>query len=94
MAEQMSEAQELARDHMRSAQKQQKINYDHKARPLYFLTGRRIFLCKPAEKMREAQKLAMPYHSSYQTIELTVNNAQIRITVKSHDQPIQVALDK
>ena len=94
LAKQMSEAWELARDHVKCAQKRQKMYHDRKARPPQFLTGDRVFLYKPAEKTGEGRKLARPYHGPYWIIELTVNNAQIRRIDKPHDEPIRVALDR
>ena len=74
----MSEAWELARDQVKCAQKRQKMYYDRKAKPPQFLTSDRVLLYKPAEKTGEGRKLARPYHSPYQIIELAVNNAQFR----------------
>ena len=52
LAKLMSEAWELARDYVKSAQKRQKIYHDRKARPPQFLTGDRVFLYKLAEDRR------------------------------------------
>ena len=90
----MSTAWKLAKEHIKTAQKHQKAQYDRKARPPKFLTGDRVFLYKPAEKSGEGRKLARPYHGSYRIIELNANNAQIRKVNQPDGDLLLVATDR
>ena len=93
LAERMSTAWKLAKEHIKTAQKHQKAQYDRKARPPKFLTGDRVFLYKPAEKSGEGRKLARPYHGPYRIIELNANNAQIRKVNQPDGDLLLVATD-
>ena len=94
LAECMSTARKLAKEHIKTAQKHQKAQYDRKARPPKFLTGDRVFLYKPAEKSGEGRKLARPYHGPYRIIELNANNAQIRKVNQPDGDLLLVATDR
>lgn len=56
-----------------------------------FVVGKRMFLFKPAEKTREARKLARPY---YQLVELEANTAHICHVDCHQDETIPVALSR
>ena len=58
LTEKLTEAWDLARTHIKRAQKQQKPAYDQHARTPNFSVGDRVFLLKPAEKTGEGRKLA------------------------------------
>ena len=76
LTERMSAAWRLAKEHIKTAQKHQKSQFDRKARPFKFLTGDRVLLYKPAEKRSgEGQKLVRSYHGPYQITEMNANNA-------------------
>ena len=76
LAEQMSEAWDLARKNIGRAQKRQKNFYDQGKRLPMFTVGDRVFLHKPAEKAGEARKLARPFHGPYRVLELDTNTAR------------------
>ena len=78
LTEKLTETWDLARTHIKRAQKQQKLAYDQHARTLNFLVGNRVFLFKPAEKTGEGRKLARAYHGPYRVVKLADNNAHIR----------------
>jgi len=58
LTEKLMEAWDLARTHIKKAQKQQKLVCNQHARAPNFSVGERVFLLEPVEKMGEGWKLA------------------------------------
>ena len=89
----MSEAWELARQHITKAQKRQKGIYDQKTKSP-FREGERAFLFKPAERTGTQRKFARPFHGPYRLVEVGTNTARIRPVDKPEDDAILVSLDR
>ena len=88
----ISEAWELARQHITRAQKNQKSAYDRRTRKASFQTGERVFLFKPAEQTGARRKFARPFHGPYRLVEVTTNTAKICPVDKPDSEPISVAV--
>lgn len=90
----MTEAWEMARQHIGHAQKRQKATYDWKSHVPMFREGERVFLFKPAEVTGERRKLARPFHGPYRLLEVGPNTAKIRRVDRPEEEPILVSLDR
>ena len=93
LTEELTEAWDLARTHIKRAQKQQKLAYDQHARTPNFLVGDRVFLLKPVEKTGEGWKLARAYHGPNRVVKLVDKNAHIRRVDRPESDLLLVAID-
>ena len=94
LAGNMSEAWELAREHVRKAQRRQKEYYDKRVQPPTFRVGDRVFLFKPADKTGPARKFARAYHGPFRVIEMDSNTAKIQPVDRPDEDAILVAVDR
>ena len=64
----MSEAWQSANEQITKAQKRQKGQHDHHARPATLKSGDRVFVYMPGSRTDKAYKLSRPYHGPYRVV--------------------------
>ena len=89
----MTEAWQLAKDKIKTAQKRLKNQYDKCARPARFKPGDRVFVYMPAARSGKAYKLARPHHGPYCVVTCSDNTVEVRPVDQSKANSIHVALD-
>ena len=90
----LAEAWELARVHVRKAQRRQKAQHDRRATDPPFRVGDRVFVLMPGEKRGKAYKLAKPFKGPYRILSLFDNGAEVQLVEKPQSGSIRVALNR
>ena len=90
----MSDAWELARHHIKKAQRKQKAIHDRHSKEVPLRVGDRVFLHVPAAKQGKAHKFARPFRGPYRVVELYENGADIRPVDRPRADVIRVALNR
>ena len=94
MALKFNEAQGLAQDNIRSAQRQQKAYNDRQSRPPRFNIGERVLVYMPAAKETKAYKFARPFHSPYRIAEQSDIGVTVHPIDKPQTKPIRVTYNR
>ena len=90
----LTEAWDLARQHVKKAQQKQKRYYDRQHKTPHFRVGDRVFVYMPSAKQGKAWKFSRPFHGPFRILELTATNASVQPVEKPQEQPTFVSLDK
>ena len=90
----LQEAWEMARAHVKKAQRRQQRNYDKRATPVTLRKGDRVYLHVPSAKQGKAHKFARPFRGPYRIVSLYNNGADIRPVDKPHQDTIRVSLNR
>ncbi len=94
LARGLSTAWEVARSEIGKAQKHQKKQYDHKAKPVSYRKGERVIFFMPQETTTKERKLALPYYGPYRVVEVQTNCLLVRPVDKPDQEPILVSMDR
>ena len=90
----LSDAWELARQHVKKAQKAQKRYYDRNTKDPGYRVGDRVFVFMPAAKQGKDHKFARPYHGPFRVLRVEKNNLSVVPVDKPQKTPIFVATDR
>ncbi len=90
----LSEAWELARVHVKRAQKSQKAQYDRRTKVPKFSVGDRVFVLMPGAKSGKAYKFARPFHGPYRITAQYEAGVEVRPVDRPQAQPIRVAFNR
>ena len=85
---------ELAKRNNKTAQGNQKLQYDRNSKPPKFRVGDRVFVYMPSAKACKAYKFARPFYGPYQIIEQSETGVVVRPVDKPQAEPIRVAYDR
>ncbi len=72
VAARLEDAWEMARAHVRKAQKRQKRSYDWTTRQPAFAVGERVFVYMPGAKATKAYKFARAFHGPYRIVTASI----------------------
>ena len=78
MAVNMLEAWELARSHIKGAQKRQKKAYDRQAGTLTYHVGERVCDFMPGAEATKAYKFARPFYGPYRVVALCETGIEVQ----------------
>ena len=90
----LAEAWKLARRNNKTAQGNQKLQYDRNSKPPKFRVGDRVFVYMPSAKACKAYKFARPFYGPYRIIEQSETGVVVRPVDKPQAEPIRVAYDR
>ena len=90
----MSNAWESAKVAIKKAQKQQKTQYDKRARDPKLSIGDAVFVYFPAKKSGKAYKFARPFQGPYVVQKLFDNGVQVKKMGQSKCKPLRVSLNR
>ena len=90
----MSNAWESAKVAIKKAQKQQKTQYDKRARDPKLSVGDAVFVYFPAKKSGKAYKFARPFQGPYVVQKLFNNGVQVKKMGQSRCKPLRVSLNR
>ena len=90
----LSDAWNVAKEHIQSAQSHQKTTYDRHAKQPGYKVGNRVMVHMPHEVTGKAAKLARPYFGPYQILSLIPTNVEVRLVDKPDDASMLISLSR
>ena len=90
----LSESWKIAQEQIKKAQKRQKRQYDHRARPKDIRVGDRVMVYMPYERTGKNRKLSRPYFGPYRVEEVHPNGVTVRPVDRPSHDTIRVNQDR
>ena len=84
----------MGRAAIKRAKKQQKTQYDKRAKDPKVSVGDTVFVYFPAKKSGRAYKFARPFQGPYLVKEVFNNGVQVKKIGQSRCKPLQVSLNR
>ena len=90
----LSDAWAAAQANIKTAQKNQRVQYDRKSSESKLKVGDRVMVYFPSSIQGKAWKFARPYFGPYYVVSLTPTNAEVRLVDRPNDGTLFVALER